>query len=80
MREVGKMLKQGAWRFLGCSDRMGRLRQLGVQKAGTIDKSEKGEIERSGVGGGWQAEKRKRGWGCFKVSGTDYPWKAINLP
>lgn len=43
------MLKEGGRRLSGCSDRMGRLRQLGEQRAGKVDKGEKGETERRGV-------------------------------
>lgn len=77
IREAGKVLKREGRRFSGCSDRMGRLRQLGEQRAGKVDKGEKGETERRWIRGG---EEKEEGRGCFKVSGTDYPWKAINLP
>lgn len=40
--EVGKVLK-GGQKVSGCSDRMGRLRQLGEQRAGKVDEGEKGE-------------------------------------
>lgn len=76
MGEVGKVLK-GRAGGPGCTDRMGRLRQLGEQRAGEVDDGEK---EKRRVWSGWEEERKKKRGGCFKVSGTDYPWKAINLP
>lgn len=58
---------------------MARLRQLGEQRAGKADAGETGgdrqERRMKKMGGG----EGGSGGECFKVSGTDYPWKAINL-